>query len=299
MSSFGSAWHRWFASAGGSTLNDVELEGLLFRYQCRLERLPDALKERFVQLGRDRALSEYLERVRHARHGRIMTALHHALRAYLSDFDINGILGTYPMHVLGTEQWRFLLEPLLAQDQNGCLLDVGAGNGDVTSALSPLFARTLTTETSRAMAWRLRRRGFTCQHVDLAEASAEGGPFDAIACLNVLDRCDRPLTLLGNLRAQLKNRGLLIIALVLPYQPFVYAGATSRDPTERLALSADSWEASVGELCSRVLVPLGLTIESVSRVPYLSGGDARHPIYELDDVVVVCRAIGRALVVSV
>ena len=280
-------------------MSDSELDGLDLRYHCRLEWLPESLRDRFVQLGRDRALHDYLLRARRARHGKFMTALHHSLRAYLSDFDINGVLGTYPMHVLGQEQWHFLLEPLMPLGVKSTLLDVGAGSGDVTQALAPLFGDIVTTETSRAMAWRLRRRGFACRRADLARQPLAGGPFDVVSCLNVLDRCDRPLTLLGNLRAQLKDDGLLIIALVLPYQPFVYTGSTTRDPEERLPVTGHSWETAVGELCLGVLEPLGLVIEIVSRVPYLSGGDARHPLYELDDVVVICRARGQALLLSV
>jgi hypothetical protein len=42
-------------------------------------------------------------------------------------------------------------------------------------------------------------------------------------------------------------------------------------------------------LVTRVLSPLGLSLEAVSRVPYLSSGDADHPLYVLDDAVLVLR----------
>src|SRR5690606_28800033 len=153
------------------SLSDVdalvqECDGLELKYHCRLERLPANLRDCFVQLGRDRSLEDYLRRAKRARHGRLMTGLHRALRGYLSDFDINGVLGTYPMHILGTEQWRCLLGsgPATALSQTR-LLDVGAGNGDVTEQLQPLCDEVITTEMSRAMAWRLGRGGFSCHRL--------------------------------------------------------------------------------------------------------------------------------------
>ena len=283
---------------------EPELCNLKLRYQCDLARLPAGLRSRFVQLGRDEALAAYLERAKRARHGRSITLLHRFLRGYLSDFEINGLLGTYPMHVLGTKQWSALLamaRGIEAEQEcaaQGRLLDVGAGSGDVTRELAPLFTEVVTTELSRTMALRLRLRGFACHRVDLAESPVPAGPYTAIACLNVLDRCDRPLSLLANLRAALDDGGLLILALVLPYEPFVYEGSRSRDPNERLPLSRADWEGSVVELCSRVIEPLGFQVAALSRVPYLSGGDARQPLYELDDAIVICRARGKAHVLE-
>ena len=275
---------------------DSQIAGLKLEYGCRLERLPAPLRDRFVQLGRDAALNAYFERAGRERHGRFVTGVHRVLRGYLSDFDINGLLNIYPMHVLGTEQWSYLLEQApLERPEGARLLDVGAGSGDVTHALAPLFGSVVTTELSRAMAFRLRRRGFACFRQDVATRGVPEPPYDAIACLNVLDRCDRPLTLLANLRAGLADGGLLLLALVLPYRPFVYDGGSSNEPSERLPLTRSDWESCAGELCQAVIEPLGFQVEVITRVPYLSGGDSRRPLYELDDVVLVCRARGRAL----
>jgi hypothetical protein len=40
-------------------------------------------------------------------------------------------------------------------------------------------------------------------------------------------------------------------------------------------------------LIERDLLPLGLTLECFARAPYLSAGDSRRELYELDDVVLV------------
>jgi hypothetical protein len=76
------------------------------------------------------------------------------------------------MHVLSTEQCRDLLAsaaPALSggdatATQTGplfdSLLDVGAGEGRVTSCLAPLFRQISATDVVGPMVWRLNRRGY-------------------------------------------------------------------------------------------------------------------------------------------
>ena len=281
----------------GARADTLERLGLALRYGCELDLLSEPLRSRFTQLGRDATLEEYIARAEASRPGRFVTGCHRLLRSYFSDFDVNGMLGMYPMHVLGTEQWRFLLETAGFDGAHGDvasarLLDVGAGSGDVTQHLAPLFRDVVVTEVSRSMALRLRRRGFRVHRTDVASGGVPEGPYDVVSCLNVLDRCAAPLSLLASLRAGMRDGGLLILALVLPYRPFVYDGPRSLEPTERLPLDDLCWEAGVSRLCHQVLEPLALRIESVARAPYLSGGDSARAVYELDDAIVVCRASG-------
>ena len=51
----------------------------------------------------------------------------------------------------------------------------------------------------------------------------------------------------------------------------------------------DSWQPCVANLATRVLEPLGVEVEAISRVPYLCRGDAERPLYVLDDALFVCR----------
>lgn len=52
-----------------------------------------------------------------------------------------------------------------------------------------------------------------------------GFQYDVISCLNLLDRCDQPLTLLQDIRSVLEpTRGRVILALVLPFHPYVENG---------------------------------------------------------------------------
>ncbi|HSC85760.1 MAG TPA: methyltransferase [Polyangiaceae bacterium] len=239
-----------------------------------------------LQLGPDAALVEYAAHARRARHGRLKTWLHRSLRGFLSDFDINGWLGTYPMHVLSRAQFA----ELLGDGARGRLLDIGSGRGDVTSELASHFQHVTCTETSPPMARRLRRAGYRVLEGDFATFPPSDERYDVVSLLNVLDRCDRPLSLLGAAREALTPGGRLLLALVLPYQPFVYDGGRSRAPRERLPIASDRFESALLELVDYALLPLGLEVESVARVPYLSGGDAQRPLYELDDALVVCRA---------
>jgi SAM-dependent methyltransferase len=261
--------------------------GLALRYDLNDAGLA-GLTESVVRLRPDAGTLAYLQGAPRARHGRVLTWIHHALRGLLSDFDINGYLGTYPLFVLSTRQWQELLPK---QDGRGTLLDIGAGRGDVTAELARLFGQVTVAETSRGMARRLGRQGYRVLEVDLGETDIEG-TFDAVSLLNVLDRCDRPLSLLARARQLLRPGGVLIIALVLPYRPFVYRGRVSRAPRERLPINARTFEAAARELISLVLLPLGLRLRTISRAPYLSGGDSSRALYELDDLIVVAEAIG-------
>jgi hypothetical protein len=89
-----------------------------------------------------------------------------------------------------------------------------------------------------------------------------------------------------------KPGGLLLVALVLPYYPFVYDAGAARPPRERLPIVSTEWELAASEFILTALLPLGLEIVTLSRAPYLSGGDAQRALYELDDVIVVCRVHG-------
>jgi SAM-dependent methyltransferase len=276
--------------------------GLRLEYSADLSLLPRHVP--FLKLGFDRGAESYLERAQGLRHGRLLTWIHGILTGFLSDFDVNGLLGIYPMHVLSQMQWRAIwsaVEPerargLTSPDEGvarpifGSLLDIGAGSGDVTQELSPFFEKTTATETSGPMMRRLRKRGFHVVEGDLATQPPLGGTFDVVTLLNVLDRCESPLTLLSAARALVGPGGLLVIALVLPYEPVVLKNGASMSPRQRLPIVSTTFEGGASELITLALEPLGLRVELVSRVPYLSGGDAGSPLYELDDLIVVCRA---------
>jgi len=267
-------------------VSDLSSTSLLdLYYDVDVTALSPRLRVRFVKLSRDTATDTFLAQAGRGRHSWWRTQLHRLLRLFMSDFDVNGLLDMYPLFVASTEQWQLLL----GQQRVPRLLDVGAGSGNVTRTLVPLAEHVVTTELSRQMAERLRRSGFECHELDLAERDVPGPPFELITCLNVLDRTARPRQLLRRLHEHLAPGGRLLIALALPYNPFFFRGNSTPEPLERLACAEPSWEDAVNALVERELEPLGFDVIAVSRTPYLSFGDADSSLYELDDALLVCR----------
>ena len=137
------------------------------------------------------------------------------------------------------------------------LLDIGAGDGHVTACFAPHFRRVFATEVCPIMVWRLQRRGYTVLGVD----GWTNRTYNVISCLNVLDRCERPVTLLRTMRDHLEPGGLLFVALVLPYCPFVESGAKQLQPIERLEITGSSIEENIASLIRNVFEPLGLHLQ--------------------------------------
>lgn len=99
------------------------------------------------------------------------------------------------MHIFSTEQIEHLLRKSLYHlNASGKLLDIGAGDGNVTKELAPLFSSVCTTEMSSHMIGRLQQRGFDARLTTDPDVFASDAPFDVVSCLNVLDRCSRPVS---------------------------------------------------------------------------------------------------------
>lgn len=119
----------------------------------------------------------------------------------------------------------------------------------------------------------------------------EAGPFNVILCLNLLDRCDRPNTLLRLLRTSLAPGGRLVVALVLPFSPYVEVGERgNHKPSEYLPVRGNGLEAQIAGLIDRVFAPVGLRCLVWSKLPYLCEGDLGQSYYFLDDVIFVLEA---------
>lgn len=252
---------------------------------AKLERLGN-FAERFRELRVDDEWRAEAQALADGRHGLVRTYAQRLARIYLSDFDANALTRMYRMQLLPLSAWR----ELLGKRVGGRLLDVGAGSGDVTVVVRQCFDDVETTEVSRGMARRLRKRGLRCHALDLSEAPLDAPPFDAVSLLNVLDRCRKPRHLLRHCLAALAPGGTFIVALALPYQPFYFDGPRTPDPLERLECDpgqTGTWEDGARRFIERDLLPLGLTLEAFARAPYLSAGDSGRALYELDDVLVV------------
>lgn len=220
------------------------------------------------------------------RPGRAVWLARGLLRPFLSDFALNGIFGTYPLYLMGTEHWR----ALLGERAGGRLLDVGAAAGDVTATLAPLFDSVVATDTARPMVRRLHRRGWESYCMDLATTPLPWPAlFDTVALLNVLDRAaDAPRLLEAAVRACVPG-GNVLVALTLPYNPWHYVGAIPARPRQRLPLDGLGFEEDLDRLVHRVLPDVGLVPLRWVRTPYVSVGQQGEELYSLDCAVVLCR----------
>ena len=260
---------------------------LLLRYDADVAALSPRLRERFVELACDADTDAFLDAAARGRHSWLRTRAHRVLRFFVSDFDANGLLEMYPLHVASSLQWRALLGDLKAKR----LLDVGAGYGGVTRTLLPFAEQVVATELSAPMARSLQRMGVVCHQIDISAEDVPGAPFDLVSCLNVLDRTARPRRMLRRLVQLLEPGGRLILALALPYRPFYYVGADTPEPLERLACAEPHWEAAVNALVERELDPLGLRVLRLARAPYLSFGDTARTHYQLDDALLILQKL--------
>lgn len=242
---------------------------------------PPRLRNAFTRLARDPVLDGFLSSTEALRAGKVSTVVHRLLCGYFSDYEVNGFLGIYPMHLLSTEQAATLLTGM----PQGRLLDIGAGAGDITMQLRPLFVDVVTTELSFFMRRRLRRRGFACERRDVARAGLPEGPFSVVALLNVLDRCLDPERLLAQCCSGLAPEAQLLVSVPLPYDPHAYRGGTTVAPARPLPIRGATWERQACSLVLDVIEPLGLRLKRFARLPYLSAGDSRHPVYALDALV--------------
>ncbi len=250
---------------------------------CDRGALAPRLRERFAPLSPDPYVEAFATGRAVAPHGPIRDAAHRLLRRVVSDFDADGVLGTHPMALFGERSWR----ELVGDREGGRLLDVGAGSGDVTVHARALFADIVTTETSGPMARRLRRRGFVCHRVDLARAALpDPEPFDVVSLLDVIDRCERPRSLLHAAARHARPGGRVLIAVPLPIEPHVDLGPRTVDPDEPLSGRGDTWEEALADLIEGTLEPCGLSPIRLARAPYLSLG--ARSLHVLDDAVVVC-----------
>jgi SAM-dependent methyltransferase len=274
-------------------------------YEPKMSAVSAQLKERFEPSFCDPETSDFLAKSRDVSLWKLMVS--DFLSLFLSRTTAHGLVGRGGMFVYSNEQIRTLLRPpqtpasvpLSPSFQFDSLLDIGAGDGGVTARMQSLFRKVYATEFSASMRWRLRRRGYeVLPHdapfvVNPTARPLERRYFDVIACNNVLDRADKPATLLQEMRDSLKPDGLLVLAVVLPWCPFVEDGPRQKVPLEQLPMQGGecckgaSYEASASKLLENVLLPMGFELVRWTRLPYLCEGNLRNEYALLNDAVFV------------
>ncbi|KAM5152041.1 protein-L-histidine N-pros-methyltransferase [Mantella aurantiaca] len=261
-------------------------------YVCDTQKLSDALRPIFVQSYLDEGTQTFLDRSIE-KSGWLSIQLYHSFMSsvfsmFMSRTSINGLLGRGSMFVFSPEQFQRLLK--ISPDwKSQRLLDLGAGDGEVTKVMSPHFEEIYVTEMSQTMIWQLQKKKYRVLNID--EWQRTGFQYDVISCLNLLDRCHQPVSLLKEMRSVLEpTRGRVILALVLPFHPYVENGGKWEKPSEVMQVNGTMWEEQVNSLAD-VFQEAGFAVETFTRVPYLCEGDMYNDYYVLDDAVFVLRPV--------
>ncbi|KYO30634.1 methyltransferase-like protein 9 isoform D [Alligator mississippiensis] len=262
-------------------------------YVCNTEQLSESLQPIFVQSYLDQGTQIFLNNSIE-KSGWLFIQLYHSFVSsifslFMSRTSINGLLGRGSMFVFSPEQFQRLLK-INPEWKSQRLLDLGAGDGEVTKVMSPHFEEIYATELSETMIWQLQKKKYRVLGIN--EWQNTGFQYDVISCLNLLDRCDQPLTVLKDIRSVLEpTRGRVILALVLPFHPYVEnVGGKWEKPSEVLEIKGHTWEEQVNSL-PEVFRKAGFAIEAFTRLPYLCEGDMYNDYYVLDDAVFVLKPV--------
>jgi len=252
---------------------NAHLVDLPLEYDVRLELLGESLRQVWHQLEADEETMAYVESCGPEL---LRDAVSRVLRQFMSKTDANGWAGRKGMFVLSEAQVASLCPHLVSVREEEeeflggtvgikSLLDIGSGDGSVTERFAGWFDRVVATETSSIMVRTLRRKGWEVFQPPQEQLPA--AEFDLITCFNVLDRADKPLSLLKDLRVRLKpETGRLILAVVLPWCPQVESGTKWIVPSEKLPMEGAhcrvkaSFEESLEALVNRVITPAGFEV---------------------------------------
>ncbi|GAM19697.1 hypothetical protein SAMD00019534_028720, partial [Acytostelium subglobosum LB1] len=276
----------------------------------------------YVPTSFDRSTCEFV--LNTPRWNAVTSAMNWLMMFWYTKTDSMGYIGMGNMFILSTDQYRSLFRmPTITNSHTtmtttssssssstieddvaqlptaspsslvrlGSLLDVGSGCGSTTEQLAPIFREVVTTEASNGMLYSLRKKGFEAVYcTDLStctELADRRHTFDVVSCLNVLDRCERPLTLLRSLKDFVKPGGRILIAVVFPFKPYVEFGGEDNKPFEKLDVNNKSCEEYIDSFITKVFNPLGFHVESFTRAPYISEGDKYYDNYVLTDTLFV------------
>jgi SAM-dependent methyltransferase len=260
-------------------------------YKVNLNKVKEReIVENFVQLGQDAETKSFIDHSVEQSDWLLTQIYYNVAKAFMSPFlcqtDINGWLGRGSMFVLSSQQFLALAKDSVVPDTpQSSMLDLGAGDGRSTVSLAKFYQNTYTTEVSRPMRKALSARGFTVLDI---EAWAKDETYDLISGLNLFDRCDKPVSIIKDIHRSLKTgTGLFLVALVLPFKPYVESVA-SHKPSEKMNIVGETFEEQLASSVQQIQ-KLGFSLISWSRVPYLCEGDLSRPLYYLNNALILFR----------
>ncbi|KAI3381696.1 hypothetical protein SNEBB_004591 [Seison nebaliae] len=291
-----------------------------------------------LQLNEDEETMEFLERSKQLSYSFFTQFYYSFVSSVLYFFktktDILGLLNCGRMFVLSKKNFQ----QLLPRSQFHQILDLGSGNGDVTIKLKQFTNNQIdVTEISTTMKSRLTEKNFNVLDIDFYQIDISNFlhmtndcgknlfKYSLVTCLNLLDRIEKPKKLLDEIVLFLLERddsrkigGILLIALVLPYEPFVEFPISEDKKIERLPVESgsndiemnivnfiefindryknlnDRYEefkrnyGGVENEYSLERMHYQLVVKRVARTPYYSEGDLHQSYYRLSDYLFVC-----------
>uniref|UniRef100_A0A183BYX1 Chromo domain-containing protein n=1 Tax=Globodera pallida TaxID=36090 RepID=A0A183BYX1_GLOPA len=191
------------------------------------------------------------------------------LSVFLTKTSINGLLDRGRMFIFSHSHVRaFLALPDDWSPIGRRMLDIGAGDGEVTAKFVPFFGNVWVVEASKIMEWRLARRGFTVLPMDKWERS---GPYELISALNLLDRHNMSRFAFCRFNDASVSRGRSL-------------------PVSEIPTKGSTFEAQVNTLIQNVLRPSGFAVIRWTKLPYLCEGDLSRAFYTLEDAVFLLNA---------
>ncbi|KAB0384033.1 hypothetical protein FD755_005950 [Muntiacus reevesi] len=132
-------------------------------YVCNREKLCESLQAVFVQSYLDQGTQIFLNNSIE-KSGWLFIQLYHSFVSsvfslFMSRTSINGLLGRGSMFVFSPDQFQRLLK-INPDWKTHRLLDLGAGDGEVTKIMSPHFEEIYATELSETMIWQLQKKKY-------------------------------------------------------------------------------------------------------------------------------------------
>ncbi|KAM4829776.1 protein-L-histidine N-pros-methyltransferase isoform 3-T3 [Thomomys bottae] len=133
-------------------------------YVCNREKLCESLQAVFVQSYLDQGTQIFLNNSIE-KSGWLFIQLYHSFVSsvfslFMSRTSINGLLGRGSMFVFSPDQFQRLLK-INPDWKTHRLLDLGAGDGEVTKIMSPHFEEIYATELSETMIWQLQKKKYS------------------------------------------------------------------------------------------------------------------------------------------
>lgn len=258
-------------------------------YNVQLESYSDELQNKFKKLFSDSETLNFLK-WSSDRGNSFFLQIFYAFSAPLlklvtTKTATNGILYRGEMFVISKEQFYSLTDN--ENQKFETWLDLGAGDGGALERLGVKdMATTIwATEICAVMRKRLEWRGFNIKDVE----KWDNQNYDVISMLNLLDRAGNPDSFIEKAHGALKSNGVLLIAVVLPFNPYVERGGVDNKPLVDISAYQSTSRNHCDQLETFVnaIQRIGFALKKWTVAPYLCEGDQTTSYYSLRDTILV------------